>query len=281
MRKVIFILIAGIFFCSVAQAQEKKYVYTDSSLTETTDDTQVYDSAVIAAPTEETALQSTTKQTDEIDTSLYYNSLPISRDSVEYWKNMKGFAYVKYLDSLLKAKKEAQDKKVQTETISYKPSGSSWLDRLFASNGLQVFLWILAGAFVLFILYKLFLTEGVFRRAGKTVKEAAPNVEEEVIDKESDFDVLIRNALQNKNYRLAVRYHYLQTLHLLAGKNQIQLAADKTNDHYVREVANKNFQPGFAAITRNYEYVWYGEFAIDELVYIKLKSASASFNNQL
>jgi hypothetical protein len=143
------------------------------------------------------------------------------------------------------------------------------------------FLWFIAGAFILFIIYNLFLADGVFKRSPKSNSAAIPEAEEEHIDKESDFDKLIRNAIQSGNYRLAIRYHYLQTLHLLAGKNQVQLAADKTNYQYVRELVNKNFQNDFSALTLNYEYVWYGEFAIDEIVYSKLKTAFVSFNNKL
>lgn len=283
MRKISVILFAGIFFCIATQAQEKKYVYTDSSLTETEDGASTYDSVMVSAPVEEAAPSAVKDQQVYTDTSLYYSSLPVSKDSIEAWKNMKSFAYVKYLDSLLKAKKAEEDKYVrqQAENISNTPSRKSWLDRLFVSNGLQVFLWILAGVFVLFILYKLFLTEGVFRRGNNRSKTITPDAEEEVIDRESDFDALLRNAVQSGNYRLAVRYHYLQTLHLLAGKNQIQLATDKTNYQYVQEISNRNYQNDFAALTLNYEYVWYGEFAIESLVYAKIKTAFTAFNNQL
>jgi hypothetical protein len=186
---------------------------------------------------------------------------------------------MQYLDSLLQASQIKQKK--EQEQVSNAIDEPSWLDRLFASNGLQYFLWFLAGAFILFIIYNLFLADGVFKRSPKSNSAAVPDAEEEHIDEESDFDKLIRTAVQSGNFRLAVRYHYLQTLHLLAGKNQVQLAADKTNYQYVRELVNKNYQNDFSALTLNYEYVWYGEFAIDETVYSKLKTAFISFNNKL
>ena len=277
MHKIVSILIAALFFCASSVAQEKKYVYSDSSLLNPPDETVSYDS-VIAPPAEEQTGEATNENIVEIDTALLYTSYIVPKDTVDAWKKDKNFAYVQYLDSLLKAQQRNQKK--QQEQMEEHPSSPSWLDRLFSSNGLQYFLWFVAGAFILFILYNLFLAEGVFRRNPKNTVAATPDVEEELIDHESDFDKLIRTAIQSGNYRLAVRYHYLQTLHLLAAKNQVQLAADKTNYQYVNELVNKNYQNDFAGLTLNYEYVWYGEFAIEELVYEKLKTAFISFNNK-
>ena len=106
-------------------------------------------------------------------------------------------------------------------------------------------------------------------------------MEEEVITRESDFDALIRTALQNSNYRQAVRYQYLRTLHILADKNFIELAPDKTNFQYVREIANRNHQNDFASLTLNYEYVWYGEFDIDKNIYQKIENNFTSLNQKL
>ncbi|MFZ1306638.1 MAG: DUF4129 domain-containing protein, partial [Ferruginibacter sp.] len=106
-------------------------------------------------------------------------------------------------------------------------------------------------------------------------------VEEEIITKESDFDALIRQSLQSGNYRHAVRYQYLRTLHLLAEKNMVQLAPDKTNFQYVSEIANRNHQQPFASLTLNYEYVWYGEFEIDKNIYDKIESNFRGFNQKI
>jgi hypothetical protein len=283
MRKIILILTACMLFCVALHAQDKKYVYTDSSLIKSEDGTDEYvDSVQVSTPVDESYQQTKKEEAVEIDTALYYTSLSVPKDSVEAWKNLKEFAYVKYLDSLLKAKQDETQKKVKAQASNNQPPPDlSWLSRVLSSRGLEVFLWSLAGLFILFILYKLFLTEGVFQRGIKKSKVIAPEVEEEIIDKESDFDGLIRNALLTGNYRLAVRYHYLQVLHLLANKNQIQLAQDKTNADYVREIVNKNNQIDFAGLTLNYEYVWYGEFEIDEVLYSKLKVSFVSFINKI
>ncbi len=273
MHKFIFISFFAILFFTNATAQ-KKYVYEDSSITQS--DKVKYDSTI----TENySATDGNAKDTIYVDTTLYFNRLSISPDSVAAWKNLKDFLYIKKLDSLLKAQQHKD--KIKEKVEETEPSGPGFLSRILSSEALQFFFWTLAILFVLFILYKLFLTEGVFRKNTKSAKSNTPEAGEEVINSESDFEILIRQAVQSGNYRLAVRYQYLQTLHLLAGKNLIELAADKTNHQYVREIKNQNYQTDFAALTLNYEYVWYGEFAIEENIYKKMEQGFLQFNNKL
>ncbi len=220
---------------------------------------------------------SSAKDTLYVDTTLYYARPVVPLDSVKAWKSSKGFAYVKDMDSLLKAAKQNEQRK----EASTAPSEAGWLAKLLTSDGVKFFFWTLAIAFVLFVLYKLFLTEGAFRRNTLASNPATPEVVEEVITSESDLDLLIKQALQSGNYRLAVRYKYLQTLYRLAAKKMVELAADKTNYQYVRELANQNDQNDFAALTLNYEYVWYGEFEIDQNIYRRIDNSFSQFNSKL
>jgi hypothetical protein len=286
MRKFFLISIIVTVFFTSALAQDKKYVYKDSTLEKAEElYTPPPASEVIQAPVEETVTEEVKEEIKQIviDTALNYTKLNISPDSVEQWRNLQAFTYVKYLDSLLKAKKENTKKKDEEETNYTPPSGngSSWLDGFLSSGGLQIFLWVLAITFVIFILYKLFLTEGAFRKTPKAVKTNAPDAAEEIITSESNFETLIKQAVQTGNYRLAVRYQYLQTLHKLADKNLVELAADKTNYQYVREITNQNYQQEFAALTLNYEYVWYGGFDIDIIIYRRMETGFSQFNSKL
>lgn len=272
MRKIIYISLLLMGFLSAVQAQ-KKIIYEDTSLLQKdkpaealVEEEFTQDTLLAVAPVQ--ALDE-----ERADTSLYKNDLNISYDSIRNWRNLKEYAYTKYLDSLLKSIKKKEVKAAPTPRTSI-------LNRLFNSNIVTVLLWSVAIAFVLFILYRLFLAEGAFKRQSKSTNAQA-EVEEEIITKESDFDALIRQSLQSGNYRQAVRYHYLQTLHLLAEKNMVQLAPDKTNFQYVSEIANRNHQQPFASLTLNYEYVWYGEFEINKNVYDKIESNFRGFNQQI
>lgn len=275
MRKFIYISLLLMGFLSAAQAQ-KKILYEDTSLLQKEEQVSAPVEEIIEVVQDSTAVVQapvTALEDDEpADTTLYKNDLTLSHDSIKNWKNLKAYAYTKYLDSLLKniKKKEPEQSKPRNSILS----------GLFNSDIITVLLWTAAITFVLFILYRLFLAEGAFKRKSKSVNAEA-GVEEEIITNESDFDALIRQALQNGNYRQAVRYQYLRTLHLLAGKSLLELAPDKTNFQYVSEIANRSYQQDFASLTLNYEYVWYGEFEIDKNIYDKIENNFRGFNQKI
>ncbi|HMK04115.1 MAG TPA: DUF4129 domain-containing protein [Ferruginibacter sp.] len=275
MLKLFYISVLWLTILCPAQAQEKKYVYRDSSLLQTGESRDTLTTIdVVQAPVDE-AEQADENIREVLDTTLYPNSLVVPVDSVQYWKDMKAFAYVKHMDSLLKEKQAKEKKKIK------RYEGPGLLDRFLSSGFVQVILWALAIFFVLFIIYKLFLAEGVFKRESKSLKQVTPQVEEEVITNDSDFDALINQAIRNKNYRQAVRYQYLKTLRKLADRDLIELSPDKTNYQYVREIKKPALQNEFASLTLNYEYVWYGEFAIEQNVYGKIEGYFSGFNQKL
>jgi hypothetical protein len=274
MRKIIYISILMLGFLSAVDAQ-KKIIYEDTALLQQDEeiktpvaDYSVKDSSIAERPAviedEETA-----------DTNLYRNNLTIQFDSVESWRNLKEYAYTRYLDSLLRNQK----KKVVKPAAGQTRGGI--LSSILNSGFVSFVLWSIFICFLLFIIYRLFLADGVFQRKSKAVKNAPANGQEEIISSETDFDTLIRQALQNSNYRLAVRYQYLRTLHVLAGKNLLEMSPDKTNFQYVREMANHNQQNVFASLTLNYEYVWYGGFDIDKNKYEKIEGNFISLHQKL
>ncbi|MEP7236567.1 MAG: DUF4129 domain-containing protein [Ferruginibacter sp.] len=284
MRKIIYISVLLMTFFSAAQAQ-KKFVYEDTSLlqkeepvTAPVEDSYIEDTVTTITTTTNTVPAKPYKEPEVMDTALYQNTLQFPFDSLKSWRNLKEYGYMKYLDSLLRNEKKNEPRKRRTTEL---PSGGGGFNSILGSLVLRVILWTLAIGFVLFIIYRLFLAEGVFQRRTKTAADDEAAVEEEVITKESDFDRLIRLAFQNGNYRQAIRYQYLRTLHLLADKNFVQLSPDKTNFQYVHEIANRSHQQDFEALTLNYEYVWYGEFNIEKDIYQKIETNFISLNQKL
>ncbi len=89
-----------------------------------------------------------------------------------------------------------------------------------------------------------------------------------------NFDAQISEALKRSDYRTAIRWHYLKILFMLDKKQMIVFSPYKTNIDYGYELKGKNFHPGFVKLSRIYEYVWYGQFALNETVY---KSNAAEF----
>lgn len=77
------------------------------------------------------------------------------------------------------------------------------------------------------------------------------------------FDEEIQAALENGQYRLAARLHYLQALKHLADAGLIDWKPDKTNHAYVGELQNAALRPDFEALTDDFERIWYGGFPLD------------------
>jgi hypothetical protein len=142
-----------------------------------------------------------------------------------------------------------------------------------AAGALSIFLEILPYvllAVLVFILIKFFLNVNARAVIHAKKNQAIVNLsEEEHIIKNEDIQQLIQNALDYKDYRLAVRYYYLYLLQLMNEKELITWELQKTNEDYTKELQQPELVQPFAASTRLYNYFWYGEFPIDESKYRK------------
>ncbi len=95
------------------------------------------------------------------------------------------------------------------------------------------------------------------------------------------FDAAIEEAITHKNYRLAVRLLYLQTLKKFADKNIINWKINKTNSDYVKEVSERPWQSLFNQLTYQFEYAWYGETNVNADKFEALRQAFKQLNNQV
>ena len=94
---------------------------------------------------------------------------------------------------------------------------------------------------------------------------------------EMDLDSGIQSAAQQHNYRLAVRLLYLRCLKQLSDAGQIAWDINKTNTAYVNELTNTDQRQAFNILTRQFEYVWYGEFNINEKIYSQINAMFTDF----
>lgn len=105
--------------------------------------------------------------------------------------------------------------------------------------------------------------------------------EEERIMKTEDIQNLIKKALEEKNYRLAIRYYYLYLLKLLTERELITWELQKTNDDYIQELSQSKLRPLFKKVTLLYDYIWYGEFQIDGEGYERAKLKFDQLKNSI
>lgn len=139
---------------------------------------------------------------------------------------------------------------------------------------------ILVGVFILFIY--LFVRYNWGKRLFSEVE--TPRLlfsEEEEIIRYKDIDQLIENALQKKNYRLAIRYQYLKILRFLEEGNVIKYEFSKTNQDYIAELWQHPVRPLFTEITRYYDYAWYGGFSVSIAQYQEMEKKFRAFVQQL
>ena len=78
-----------------------------------------------------------------------------------------------------------------------------------------------------------------------------------------DFDAIIDDAVKKEDYRKAVRYLYIKFLKVLTDNELIEWEINKTNKDYRKEMRRSKYFSIFKRLTFVYEYVWYGEFAIN------------------
>jgi len=95
------------------------------------------------------------------------------------------------------------------------------------------------------------------------------------------FEQEIENAVAKQNYRFAVRLLYLRSLKQLSDAGLIDWKIDKTNNTYIAELKNEDYRTAFKILTRQFEYVWYGEFSIDAPVYSDIDSSFTDFKKRV
>ena len=147
-------------------------------------------------------------------------------------------------------------------------------------NGLFLYLAIIILVLALAYLVYILLNEG---RGGLfSSKGSKKLIDENNIDSENlehvDFKNLILDAEDRKNYRLAIRYSYLSVLKELMQHGIIDYQDEKTNEEYQQEIKDKVLHSKFSYISYLYNYIWYGEFQVDQPEYIQAKN---NFENLL
>jgi len=134
---------------------------------------------------------------------------------------------------------------------------------------------------IVFIILKLSGIDlfNIFRRKSSSIdlpySESSENIHE------IDFDKQIETAISQHNYRLAVRLLYLKCLKQLSDAALIQWQPEKTNSAYLDELNNTNQYSGFKVLTRQFEYIWYGDFPIDGDLFSQINTMFQKFKKEV
>ncbi|MEM9896448.1 MAG: DUF4129 domain-containing protein [Bacteroidota bacterium] len=93
-----------------------------------------------------------------------------------------------------------------------------------------------------------------------------------------DFGKLIDEAVSKGDYRLAIRYLFLQSLVRLADQGSIKLRDSKSPYDYVKDLSTG--VESYKALARTYEYVWYGGFEAEEHTFQQAKLLSTQLEQK-
>ena len=142
---------------------------------------------------------------------------------------------------------------------------------------IRLFAILVAGFLLYFIIKFLINTKGSLF-FGKKNKKLEIN-EEELHENihEINFPQSIAKFENNGDYRSAVRYQFLFILKKLSDKKLIIWNPEKTNKDYVAELKAAHLKNEFYNLSYIFDYVWYGEFSINEQSYGKFKNQFHSF----
>ena len=124
---------------------------------------------------------------------------------------------------------------------------------------------------LLFLLIKFFLkvnSNSIVSNASN--KPIVSITEDEALIKHKDLLKLINQAIDQKNYRLAIRFYYLNIIKQLEDNELITWEQQKTNEDYIQEISKENIKSSFKDLTRLYDFVWYGNIEIDETKFVKV-----------
>lgn len=138
-----------------------------------------------------------------------------------------------------------------------------------------IFYFIFTGLFV-FFLFKLFdkKVQEIF------IPSKHDRIRTSIIDSPEEpdrYDQLIEESLGSGNYHLAVRFLYLKLLLNLNEKKIISFRTDKTNSEYLMEINRIDIKSAFRVLTNTYDYVWFGKFQLDIILFQSIKGRFDEF----
>ena len=148
------------------------------------------------------------------------------------------------------------------------PGGGRWLKILF---------YVIIGAIILYAILRLAKTDiskAFYRSSDRG------NLEFNVVDEDihqMDFEALIADAIDQKEYKKAIRLYYLYALKKLADQDLIQWQPGKTNLEYQQELEFRELRPSFGDLSYYFNYAWYGDFPVNQSLFDQVKAVFRDF----
>ncbi len=218
-------------------------------------------------------ISATSLMAQESSTEKQASGRHFSKEKIEDMRNDRDFFYVEMEEN---------------ESDYYDIWGRAFikfLESIFGSRPTRFifknFNYILLGIVILILFFNRHKLD--FRKiiyGNKTIKGPTIELEEEDIA-EIDFQKHIKQALKDQNYKLAVRYQYLELLKILSEAGLIKWEPYKTNFEYLLEIKNLDIRSQYQKASLIFDYIWYGNFTIDEDDYRESNKEFETLKKQL
>ncbi|MFA5574032.1 MAG: hypothetical protein WC994_03140 [Brumimicrobium sp.] len=125
-------------------------------------------------------------------------------------------------------------------------------------DAIQLIFYLIGIGLVAFLVYRLIISRSSKGTLTNNENDFAEDVNPETI-KKSDLQTELKKAIDEENYRLAIRIYYIQTLKAFVEAGFIKWKKKKTNYHYLLEVSGKKEFFDFQKAIQIYEWTWYGK----------------------
>ena len=142
--------------------------------------------------------------------------------------------------------------------------------------------WVLIGLLVgalIFLVVKMFLNA---ESDGKKITQT--DIIEEINPTEiplTELQRLLKEALDAKDYRGAIRIYFIFIIRDLTEKGLIQWEKEKTNFQYLRELSNYENYQDFNVSVSYFEIIWYGKRELDQSTFNQIKPNFTRFLDKL
>lgn len=216
----------------------------------------------------------------------YYDSIPrakiVTTDSIEAFDVIVGryqtkeFEYIESISDKLSFFDKLLDRISEfLSDLFPQPKGNF-------NEGVFNLLAVIGAVVLIFLIYKFFVSRKKLYVHHDTDIESEEEqiafVERNLL--QVDVQAYLSDALQQKNYTLAIRYLQLLNIQLLGLKGIVQWNQSKTNTELMEGVNDEELRQDFLACAVVFDYAWFGHFEITEDAYQKYAARFIQFQRR-
>lgn len=234
-------------------------------------DDRVTDSVIVAPVTDTTITYTGDEENDDTEEVV---ATPVSPElravpdsAVNRFKLEKDFLYANDSAYWVKDKAVSERRK------------KSFMDKFydfFSGETVRNITYIILGVLLVLLIYRIVVVNNLFMTKSSTKRTVNSGEHPSEID-DGNLDDRIQTAINERNYRAAVRFMFLKSLRGLNEKGWIRYNAQATNHEYISQVTPYGVGKEFGFLTYLYEYVWYGEFVLTEDQFNKVQQNFQQF----